>query len=95
MIVSERVALDQILESIHALEEDLIAYERKYGILSETFYASFLSGEEPQNDAWTLDWSSWAGAYESWLRLHEQYRAQIRRAQRDSRSLASLLRTSA
>ena len=29
--------LQQILADIHALEEDLLAFERKYGIRSETF----------------------------------------------------------
>ena len=36
--------ISQILADIHALEEELLAFERKYGIRSETFYAAFASG---------------------------------------------------
>jgi hypothetical protein len=38
--------LQDIIRDIHSLEEDLLAFERKYGIRSETFYATFVSGEE-------------------------------------------------
>lgn len=72
------MTLDEILQDIHALEEDLITYERKYGVLSETFYESYVSGEEPPDDAWVLDWNDWAGAYEIWLRRRQQYQNLIR-----------------
>ena len=71
------MTLDEILQDIHALEEDLRAYERKYGVLSETFYESYLNGEEPADDAWVLEWSDWAGAYEIWLRRRQQYQGMI------------------
>lgn len=48
-------------------------YERKYGVLSETFYESYRRGEEPADDAWVMDWSAWAGAYEVWRRRRSQY----------------------
>lgn len=72
------MTLDAILQDIRALEEDLTAYERKYNILSETFYESYLSGEEPADDAWVLDWNDWAGAYEIWLHRRQQYQELIR-----------------
>lgn len=28
----------------------MVAFERKYGIRSETFYAAYVSGEEPEDD---------------------------------------------
>ncbi len=68
------MTLDEILQDIHALEEDLQNYERKYGVLSETFYESYIAGEEPADDAWVLDWSGWAGAYQIWSRRRQQYR---------------------
>lgn len=34
------MTIQQILADIHALEEELLAFERKYGIRSETFYAA-------------------------------------------------------
>jgi hypothetical protein len=72
------MSLDEILQDMRALEEDITAYERKYNILSETFYESYLNGEEPADDAWVLDWNDWAGAYEIWLRRHRQYQEMIR-----------------
>jgi hypothetical protein len=41
---------EEILADTHALEEELLAFERKYGLRSETFYAAYASGEEPEND---------------------------------------------
>jgi len=68
------MTLQEILADIHSLNEDMEAYERKYGVLSETFYESYTSGEEPEDDAWVLDWADWAGAYKTFLRRKEQYR---------------------
>jgi hypothetical protein len=71
------MTLDNILQNIHAIEETLLTYERKYGVLSETFYQAYLNGEEPDDDAWVLDWADWAGSYEIYLRRREQYRAAL------------------
>jgi len=49
------------------LEEDLLAFERKFGIRSETFFAAYVSGEEPENEGWVLDFGEWASVYRTWL----------------------------
>ena len=59
--------LREILADIHALEEDLLGFERKYGIRSETFHAAYVSGEEPEDDSWVLDFGEWASVYRTWL----------------------------
>ena len=59
--------LQSVLMDIHALEEDLLAFERKYGVRSETFYAAYASGEEPEDDGWVLDFGEWASVYSTWL----------------------------
>lgn len=66
------MTLLEILQDIHACEEDLIEYERKYGIRSATFYESYMPGDEPPDGASVLDWSGWAGTYESWLERQQQ-----------------------
>jgi hypothetical protein len=71
------MTLDEITQNIHACEEDMLMYERKYNILSETFYESYMQGDEPPDDAWVLDWSDWAGAYEIWLDRKERYQKVI------------------
>ena len=58
------MTLDEILRDIHALEEDLLVFERKYGVLSDTFYQAYQRGEEPPNESWALDWSEWGATYE-------------------------------
>jgi len=67
------MTIEEVVRDIHALAADLENYERKYGILSETFYEAYRTGEEPADDAWVLDWSDWTGAYEISLRRHQEY----------------------
>ena len=69
--------LRQILADIHALEEELLAFERKYGIRSETLYAAYIAGEEPENDAWVLDFGEWASVYKTWLDRQAAYRTTL------------------
>ncbi|MGE5340921.1 MAG: hypothetical protein ACM3SY_05500 [Candidatus Omnitrophota bacterium] len=83
--------LQDILADIHSLNEDLEAYETKYGVLSETFYDSYSKGEEPEDDSWILDWADWAGAYKTYLRRKEQYRYTIYSLQKESKSLVKII----
>lgn len=89
------MTLQEIIADIHALNEDLEAYERKYGVLSETFYESYTSGEEPEDDAWVLDWADWAGAYKILLRRREQYRRAIQALREQSQTLANVIERTA
>ena len=86
--------ISQILADIHALEEELLSFERKYGIRSETFYAAYSNGEEPENDDWVLDFSEWGSVYETWLERQSQYRDEVQRVQRNKPSLSGLIRVS-
>jgi hypothetical protein len=85
--------LQQILADIHALEEDLLEFERKYGVRSETFYAAYIAGEEAENDDWVLDFTEWASVYRTWLARQEAYRDQVKRVQRNGPTLEGLVRT--
>ena len=51
------MTLEDILLDIYALEDEMRAYERKYGVLSETFYEAYIAGEEPLDKAWVQDWT--------------------------------------
>lgn len=86
------MTLQEILADIHALEEELLEFERKYGLRSETFYSSYVSGEEPENDTWVLDFTEWASVYQSWLVRQAEYRNEIQRLQGGSPSLRGLIR---
>jgi len=88
------MTLQEILSDIHSLEEDLLAFERKYGIRSEIFYAAYSSGEEPEDDNWVLDFGEWASVYRTWLDRQAEYRNEIQRRQANVPSLAGLIHVS-
>lgn len=85
------MTLQELLADIHALEEDLLTFERKYGIRSETFYAAYISGEEPEDDGWVLDFGEWASVYRTWLARQAEYRNSIQRIQQNTASLTGLI----
>jgi len=75
------MTLQELLTDIHALEEELLAFERKYGIRSETFYVAYAAGEEPENENWVLDFGEWGSIYRTWLARQADYRNEIQRIQ--------------
>jgi hypothetical protein len=83
--------LQSILADIHALEEDLLAFERKYGVRSETFYAAYASGEEPEDDRWVLDFTEWTSVYRTWLSRQAEDRNEAQRLQQTPFSLAGFI----
>ena len=87
--------LQDILADVHTLEEELLDFERKYGIRSETLYAAYVSGEEPENDDWVLDFGEWASVYRTWLACQADYRNEVQRIQRQAPSLEGLIRVAA
>jgi hypothetical protein len=87
--------LTDILQDIYALEDEMRDYERKYGVLSETFYESYRAGEEPPDDAWVRDWTAWASAYKVWLRRREQYQAAVHAQRIKAPNYASVIERTA
>lgn len=85
------MTLQDIIADVHALNEDMEVYERKYGVLSETFYEAYVNGEEPEDDSWVLDWADWAGAYKTLLRRQEQYRRTILALRTQARPLIDVI----
>ncbi len=83
--------LRDILADVHALEEDMLGFERKYGIRSETLYAAYVNGEEPEEDDWMLDFGEWASVYRTWLARQAEYRNEVQRLQRQENSLSGLV----
>ena len=86
------MTLQDILSDIHSLEEDLLYFERKYGVRSETFYPAYVSGEEPEDDSWVLDFGEWASVYRTWLARQAAYREIVQQIQHNTQSLAGLIR---
>ncbi|NIR64127.1 MAG: hypothetical protein GWO10_10230 [candidate division Zixibacteria bacterium] len=89
------MTLEDILLDIYALEDEMRTYERKYGVLSETFYEAYANGEEPPHEAWVQDWTAWASAYKVWLRRREQYQATIQSLRTKTPSIADMIEKTA
>lgn len=87
--------LHEILLDIYALEDEILDFERKYGLRSETFYAAYMSGEEPEDDSWVLDFGEWASVYRTWLMCQAEYRNEVQRLQRNEPSLIGLVQATA
>ena len=68
------MTLTDLLHDMYTLEDEMRIYERKFGVLSETFYQSYAEGEEPPDESWVRAWAAWASAYKIWLRRREEYR---------------------
>jgi hypothetical protein len=68
------------------------AYVVTNRIRSETFYAAYISGEEPEDESWMLDFGEWASVYRTWLARQAAYRNSVLEdylAERASRSSGS------
>jgi hypothetical protein len=89
------MTLDDILLDIYALEDEMRTYERKYGVLSETFYEAYTNGEEPPDETWVQDWTAWASAYKIWLRRREQYQATIQSLRIKTPTIAQMIEKTA
>ena len=87
--------IQEILADIHALEEEMLDCERKYGLRSETFYVAYMSGEEPEDDQWVLDFGEWASVYRTWMARQAEYRNEVQRIQHNTPSLMGLVRVAA
>ncbi|MCP4425749.1 MAG: hypothetical protein GY803_14735 [Chloroflexi bacterium] len=57
--------------------------------------ASYVNGEEAEDDAWTLDFGEWGSVYKTWLKRQAEYRNAIQHIQRQTPSLSGLIRVAA
>ena|SRR3972149_6003431 len=89
------MTLNDLLFDIYALEDEMRIYERKYGVLSETFYQSYAAGEEPPDSTWVRDWAAWASAYKIRLRRLEQYQTAIASLRADAPTTAAMIEKTA
>ena len=82
--------IHELVIEMKLLERRLTLYEEKYGVLSEDFYATLMSGKLAEYDAYDetrADFSRWKGIFETWRRRKDAYRKQLQ-----ERGLAKVLR---
>jgi DNA polymerase elongation subunit (family B) len=87
--------LATLVRDIHRLNHELERFENKYGVMSQTFYESYIAGEEPADDAWVLDFEKWAGLYEVRRDKQQAYDQALRRIRQDQPSLAQVIQAAA
>jgi hypothetical protein len=85
--------LQALVAELHTLEQELTRFEARYGLLSETFFAWYQSGQEPEDPGWVQDLAMWAGTYQLKLRHQEKYRELIEEAL-TQRNVPTLMRES-
>ena len=85
--------LTTLVQDIHRLNHELERFERKYGVMSQTFYELYNAGEEPEDDAWVLDFEKWAGLYEVWRDRQQAYNETLQRLRREQPSLSRVIRS--
>jgi hypothetical protein len=69
--------LATVVQDIHRLGHQLERFERKYNMMSQTFYELYCAGQEPEDDAWVLDFAKWAGLYEVWRDRQQTYQEMV------------------
>ncbi len=89
------MTFDDIVQDIYALEDEMRTYERKYGVLTETFYEAYRAGEEPREEAWVRDWTAWASAYQIWMRRRQQYQTAIQVLRAGTQSISEMIEKTA
>ena len=73
------MTLSEVIADIHALDKQLQAYEKKYGLLTKDFYALYVNGELRDEEVEEIrDFSRWAGLYEIKLHREQVYEEMIR-----------------
>jgi len=85
--------LATLVQDIHRLNHTLERFERKYGVMSQTFYELYSTGAEPENDAWVLDFEEWAGLYEVWRDRQQAYTKALQPLFREQPSFSKIIQS--
>ncbi len=74
------MALNDILQDLHALETRLREYEAKYGVASADFYELYQQGLlDDDGLEQTIEFTRWASAYEMRMEREKAFRQMSRR----------------
>lgn len=85
------ISLIEIVQDIHAMDEELRHYEARYGLRSEYFYGLYRAGRLSDEDPLEArDYSDWAACYEIKRHREELYDALIRDALQEAKEQGPL-----
>jgi hypothetical protein len=61
----DRITLPELIQDIHAMDEELWKYESRYGLRTEYFIRLYKAGQlRDEDSAETRDYTDWAACYE-------------------------------
>jgi len=73
-----QVTLTEIIQDIHAMDEELWHYEARYGLRTPYFYELYKAGQLQDEDPLeTRDYTDWAACYEIKRHREELYEAAV------------------
>ncbi len=73
------MTLMELIQDIHAMDEELWHYEARYGLRSQYFYELYKAGQLRDEDpVETCDYTDWAACYEIKRHREELYDALVR-----------------
>ena len=73
------MTLMELIQDIHAMDEELWHYESRYGLRSQYFYELYKAGQLRDEDpVETCDYTDWAACYEIKRHREELYDALVR-----------------
>lgn len=64
------MTVEQLIQDLHALENELQKFEKKYNLLSPFFYKLYQTGKLEYD----RDYLKWAGLYQIKLRRYQKYK---------------------
>jgi uncharacterized protein YfaA (DUF2138 family) len=72
-VMDMNLSAEDMLDDLHALDRELAAFELKYRMLSEDFFALYQQGRVEDS----LDIHEWAGLYKAKLNLKDLLRERL------------------
>ena len=75
----EQMTLTEVVQDIHAMDEELWHYESRYGLRTRYFLELYEAGQLHDEDSLqTRDYSDWAACYEIKQHREQLYEAAVR-----------------
>ncbi len=70
----KRATYSSVIDALDALVRSLAAYEQKYQMSSDEFYARYLSGKMEDSK----DFVEWAGDYQHYIQLKQELEQKLK-----------------
>lgn len=87
----EQMTLAEVIQDIHAMDEELWHYESRYGLRTQYFFELYKTGQLHDEDPLqTRDYTDWAACYEIKRHREELYETAIREMLKEAQKQAGI-----